>query len=158
MEEVKLKFNMKIWFGYFVIFFFLFTVISFLMFSFESSVFVNRNILSVLLFPFCISVVGVGVAFGAYYCFQKKVTFTDSKIKITKIGFPSETIAYKDIKKIKFGMEGFKVYGNGKNPVDISIIYTNFNEAKKLLFEEKLKNRDDIQIKGFDRFIKKYLD
>jgi hypothetical protein len=96
MEYVKLKINAKAWVGLFI-FFYVFS--SGLLFYLVET----HNQLTLLGTAFVASVMVVGSTTGIFYFFQKEVILTDNEIK--KIGFPSKSIAYNDIQKIRVGKE-----------------------------------------------------
>jgi hypothetical protein len=148
MERIKLKVSTKAWLGFFIVFF---AFSSGLIFLFLDS----QNFSIILTTAFFASVIVIGVTVGIFYFFQKEVILTNDKIK--KVGFPSKSIAYNDIQKIKVGTGGFSIYDEGKSPINITTMYSNFEEAKKML-NQKIRNRSDIEINGFKLFINKYLN
>lgn len=148
MELVRLQVNTKTWVTYFLVISTLFTVtILFLAdgFGFKLPLY-SAAIASVL-------VVGMTIAFFYYY--QKEVILTDSEIK--KAGIPSRSLAYIDIRKIMVGFFGYRVYGKDGGAINISKIYSNFNEANQIL-NQQIKDFSDIEIIGAKLIVNKYFN
>lgn len=147
MERIELKINIKAWFIFLIIFFAFSFGLNFYFFE-------SQDFTLILYSAFFATVFVVGFILGIFYFYQKQVILTDKEIK--KIGFFSKSIAYRDIQKIKVGSGGFSIYDNGKSPINVTTMYSNFDEAKKLL-NQKIKDRGEIEIKGLKLFINKYI-
>ena len=147
MKHIELKINPIVWFASFVFFFAFSTGLIFFSIDYP-------NLLVLFSASFFASLIVVGAMIGIFYFYQKEVILTDNEIK--KVGFPSKSIAYSNIQKIKVGTGGFSIYDKSGSPINITTIYSNFNDAKKLL-KQKLGNLHKIEISGSKYFIDKYI-
>lgn len=136
MKPITLKINAKAWVAFLIIFF---VYTSGLLFYFTDT----QNITIIITTAFFASLLVVGAIIGIFYFYQKEVILTDYEIK--KSGFPSKSIAYSNIQKIKIGKGGFSIYDKGTSPINITTMYSNFNEAKELI-NKIIKDRDEIEI------------
>jgi hypothetical protein len=147
MEQIKLKIPAKAWL---VAFLFCLAVTTGTIFFYTDS----QDFMLVLLVAFSGSIIIMGAIIGIFYFSQKEVVLTNNEIK--KVGFSSKSIAYDDIQRIKVGTGGFSIYGRGKNSITITSMYSNFNEAK-VLFNQKISGRENIEVNGLKFFIRKFL-
>ena len=147
MERIDLKINTKTWFVFFIFFFAFSTGLIF--FFIES-----QNFILPFFTAFFASLIIVGTIMGIFYFYQKEVILTENEIK--KVGFPSKSIAYSDIQKIKVGTSGFSIYAKGNSPINITTMYSNFSKAK-ILLNQKIRDRSEIEIKGMKLFVNKYI-
>lgn len=147
MERIDLKINTKAWFVFFIFFFAFSTGLIFFFID-------AQNLILTFFTALFASLIVVGTTIGIFYFYQKEVILTENEI--TKVGFPSKSIAYSDIQKIKVGTGGFSIYDKGNSPINITTMYSNFSDAKKLL-NQKIRERRDIEIKGLKLFINKYI-
>jgi hypothetical protein len=147
-ESIKLKVKAGAWFGFYIFFCVFSSSLLFLIVETD-----NYPIL--IAAALAASFLVTGIAAGIFYFYQSEVILNEREIR--KSSYPSKTIAYSDIRKIKVGAGGFSIYDKGKNPINITTMYSNFDEAKSLL-NQKIGEREEISIKGSKTFIKKYLD
>ena len=148
MERLELKINTKAWFVFFIFFFAFSTGLIFFFID-------SQHFILTFSTAFFASLIVLGTIIGIFYFYQKEVILTDKEIK--KVGFPSKSIAYSDIQKIRVGTGGFSIYGRSKSPINITTMYSNFKEAQKLL-HQKVKDRSEIELIGMNYFINKYFD
>lgn len=147
MEPIQLKMKPKIWLYVFIIFY---AYTSILVVSVEK----GYSMSLLLLVTLAASVIVTGVIVGIFYFLQKEVILNDKEIK--RIGISSTSIAYNDIKIIKVGWGSFSIFDERKDPINITILQSNFRIAKEYL-NKKIKDRTDIQIKGSKLFIDKFI-
>lgn len=147
MQPIVLKIKLRTWVGYFLIFYVFSTIANY----FQAE---NLNISTLLTIAFFSALFVTGATFGIFYFYQKQVTLTDHEIK--KIGLPSKSISYREIRRIRVGTGGYSIYDGGKSPINISRMYSNFDEATKLR-NEKIMGYRNFEIIGLELFINKYI-
>ncbi len=147
MEKIHLKVNAKYWMLFFL-FFFAFTN------AFLYYVAGVQSFQLLLPITFVASAIVVGSAVSISRFSQREVIVDENGIK--KIGYTSKNISFSDIKRVKVGSGGFSIYDNGSSPINITTMQSNFDAAKKVL-REKIKNRNGIEVTGYNYFINKHL-
>lgn len=148
MERIELKFSLKPWITFFVLFFTFAT--AFLVYFAQ-----NQSLGLLLTLTFSASLAVVGSAFGILYTTQKEIILTDTEI--TAVGRTPTSIPYSEIEKIKVGASGFSIYPKGKSPINITTMYSNFAAAQKLL-NAKINDYKGIEITGINTFVNKYIN
>lgn len=148
MEIIELRVSPKTWLGYFIVISIIGTGI--IIYVTDTLNFTITGYTALIA-----SVLLVGATIGIFTFFQKGVTFTESHIQ--KLGFPSKTIAYSDIRKITVGLGGYKIHDKSRGSINITKMYSNFNEAN-LLLNKKIKGRDEIKMIGMKFITDRYFD
>ena len=78
------------------------------------------------------------------------------KDKVSQTALLNKSIAYNEINTIIIGNGGIEIHGRGiLNKISIGDLYLNYDNARNLL-SEKVKDQEDIQIKGPVRYVQEF--